>query len=92
MKPAVPLTLPPLLRDVAGAVEFTLRASTLAGALEELYLRAPALRHHLCDERGRFRGHVLCLVNDVNTRDLKSPELPLAAGDRITILQAISGG
>lgn len=92
MKPAVTLTLPSLLRDVAGATELALRASTLAEALDEAYRRVPALRGHLCDERGRFRGHVLCLVNGVNTRDLKPADPPLSAGDRISIIQAISGG
>lgn len=92
MKPAVTLTLPSLLRDIAGTTEFTLRASTLSEAMEEAYRRVPALRHHLCDERGRLRGHVLCLVNGVNTRDLKPPDLTLSAGDRISIIQAISGG
>ena len=92
MKPAVTLTLPPLLRDIAGAVEFRLHAATLHEAMEELYRRVPPLRGHLCDERGRFRGHVLCLVNGVNLRDLKPADPPLAPGDRISILQAISGG
>ena len=60
--------------------------------MEAAYRRVPALRHHLCEEDGRFRGHVLCFVNDVNARGLKSMELPLAKGDRIAIVQAISGG
>jgi len=92
VKPAVSLTLPSLLRDIAGTVEFRLHAATLLEALEAVYRRVPALRGHLCDERGRFRGHVLCLVNGVNTRDLKAADPPLAEGDRISILQAISGG
>lgn len=92
MKPAVTLTLPSPLRDIAGATEFRLHAATLLEALEELYRRVPALRGHLCDDRGRFRGHVLCLVNEVNSRDLKPADPPLAAGDRISIIQAISGG
>jgi molybdopterin synthase sulfur carrier subunit len=90
--PAVTLTLPSLLRDIVGTTEFTLRASTLREAMEQAYRRAPVLRLHLCDERGRFRGHVLCLVNDVNTRDFKSLDVPLSAGDRISIVQAVSGG
>jgi sulfur-carrier protein len=92
VKPPVTLTLPPLLRDVVGTTELKLHASTLAEAMEEAYRRLPVLRHHLCDERGRFRGHVLCLLNDENTRDLKSLDVPLSAGDRISIVQAISGG
>ena len=47
---------------------------------------------HLCDESGRFRKHVLCFVNDVNTRWLDADNPSLHDGDCITILQAVSGG
>ncbi|MGH9196080.1 MAG: MoaD/ThiS family protein [Acidimicrobiia bacterium] len=44
------------------------------------------------DESGTFRPHVLCFLNDVNTRWLDNANPPLQEGDRITILQAVSGG
>ncbi len=89
---AVTLVLPSVLRDAVGTIEIKLRAATLAEAMEEAYRQLPVLRHHLCDERGRFRGHVLCFVNDLNTRGMKSLDVPLSNGDRISILQAVSGG
>ncbi len=92
MKPAVTLVLPVLLRDIVGSVELRVHASTLEEALEEAYRRCPALRFHLCEKNGTFRAHVLCFHNDVNTRDMKSLDVPVAAGDRISILQAVSGG
>jgi molybdopterin converting factor small subunit len=52
----------------------------------------PALRVHLCDESGKFRPHVLCFLNEVNTRWLDGADPRLQQGDRITILQAVSGG
>jgi molybdopterin converting factor small subunit len=47
---------------------------------------------HLCDESGRFRQHVLCFLNDINTRWLEEKSPSLQDGDCITILQAVSGG
>ena len=88
----VTLVLPGMLRDVVGATTLRLRAETLASALEEAYRRVPVLRHHLCDEDGAFREHVLCFHNDENTRDLASLDVPLRDGDRISIVQAVSGG
>ena len=89
---SVTLVLPGMLRDVVGATTLRLRAATLAEALEEAYRREPTLRHHLCGADGSFRPHVLCFHNDENTRDLGTLDVPLRDGDRISIVQAISGG
>lgn len=83
------IELPALLADVLGARRLHLRAATLGDALEEAYRRLPALRSHLCDESGAFREHVLCFLNGDNTTDLAARLRP---GDRIVILQAVSGG
>ena len=88
----VTLELPGVLHDIVGEGTLKLNAKTLAEALEEAYRRMPALRFHLCDDDGTFRRHVLCFHNEENTRDLKSLDVPLRDGDRISILQAISGG
>jgi molybdopterin converting factor small subunit len=89
----VTLELPSLLRDVLPAGSIVLEGATLAEALEHAYRSVPALRVHLCDESGHFRQHVLCFLNDTNTRWLDNPgQEPLKDGDYITILQAVSGG
>ena len=67
-------------------------APTLRGALDALLRRHPALRVHLFDERGSFREHVLCFHNRTNTRWLESLDVPVAEGDTISIIQAVSGG
>jgi molybdopterin converting factor small subunit len=72
--------------------EIVVEGETLDEALEDAYERLPALRVHLCDESGNFRPHVLCFLNDVNSRWLQRSERRLRDGDRITILQAVSGG
>ena len=89
-----------LVTQQPGAVDFeagmrrsvALEAESLGGALTALTRRHPALEVHLFDDGGGLRQHVLCFHNDVNSRWLDSMDVPLAEGDRITILQAVSGG
>ena len=87
------LELPSLLRAVLGGRDtFSVEGHTLDDALEHAYRQVPALRVHLCDESGHLRPHVLCFHNDVNTRWIEGGSPTLNDGDRITILQAVSGG
>lgn len=89
----VTLELPTLLGSVLGGVqELTVQGDTLQAALENAFEQVPALRVHVLDESGKLRPHVLCFLNDVNTRWLDDWNRPLAEGDCITILQAVSGG
>ena len=89
----VTIELPSLLgHAVDGGRSLDVEARTLRGALETLFGRHPRLRGHLFDESGAFRQHVLCFHNQTNTRWLESLDVPVAEGDTITILQAVSGG
>lgn len=90
--PHATLELPSLLYSVVGISTLTVEGDTLESALEDAYRQLPTLRVHLCDETGHFRRHVLCFLNDVNTRWLEDAQQPLSDGDQITILQAVSGG
>lgn len=91
--PQVTVRLPSLLAGiVGGAGTLTVEAETLASALDELMRRYPTLKVHLFDESGAFRPHVLCFHNDESTRWFGRLDRPLAAGDVITIMQAVSGG
>lgn len=90
---AVTVRLPSMLvRFTGGASSVAIDAETLQGALKELVRGHPDLRPHLFDESGRFREHVLCFHNATNTRWLEGRDQPVAAGDVITIMQAVSGG
>lgn len=82
------LVLPRLLQDSVGAVRLQVEGRTLRDALEDAYRRVPALRHHLCDEDGGFRAHVLCF----HEGERRPMNTPIKDGDEITIFQAISGG
>ncbi len=87
------IELPTLLAPFAGGERSVgIEAPTLGAALAALVELHPALAIHLFDERGDLREHVLCLHNRTNSRWLPSLDVPLGAGDTITILQAVSGG
>jgi molybdopterin converting factor small subunit len=46
----------------------------------------------VCDERGEPRQHINVFVNDDHVRAREGLATPLAAGDLVTILPAVSGG
>ena len=89
----VTLELPSMIATVlGGGRRLAVEGATCQEALEDAFARHPGLRVHLFDESGALRQHVLCFVNDENTRWADTLELALAEGDVITILQAVSGG
>ncbi len=90
--PEVTLVLPRMLAEVLGEEVLRVRGATVAEALESAYARIPVLRHHLCEDTGAFRTHVLCVHNGVSTRESGGLGRRLRDGDEIRILQAISGG
>lgn len=89
----VEVQLPSVFEPIVGeARTVQVEGETLAGALAALVVDRPDLGVHLFDESGGFREHVLCFHNGTNTRWLESLEVPLADGDTLTIMQAVSGG
>jgi hypothetical protein len=69
-----------------------LEGETLAEVFEDLHRSRPALAAHIFDETGGLRQHVLCFVNETNSRDREASKFPITEGDTLTILQAVSGG
>lgn len=88
----VTVVLPVMLAEVLGARALDVEAGTVRGALEAAYARLPVLRHHLCDDTGDLRTHVLCVHNGVSTRETGGLGGRVRDGDEIRILQAVSGG
>ncbi|HEX2191021.1 MAG TPA: MoaD/ThiS family protein [Longimicrobiaceae bacterium] len=85
--------LPTLLRDSAGGRDtLTVAGATLAEALQNLLAGHPLLRVHLYDEGGKLRRHVLLYYNGENLAWLESLDTPLRPGDRLDVVQAVSGG
>jgi len=89
----VTLEVPRLLRDcTAGEPRVDLDAEGLESAREAIRTRWPLLATHVFTEAGELRPHVLILHNDRLLPRAPRQGLQLAAGDRLTIVQAVSGG
>ena len=67
-------------------------ATNVREAVAALEALAPGIGYYLCDERGRLRPHVNAFVNHDLIRDRRGLSDPLAPGDNLHILQALSGG
>ena len=90
---SVTIQLPRVLAQVTGgARQFRVRGRTLRQALDALIEQQPGLGYHLFDEAGQMRRHILCFCNDEYRRGRDGLEVPVAAGDTITILNSVSGG
>lgn len=91
--PRITLRLPSLLTAALGqGPALALEATTLRAALDAIRREHPALALHLFDETGGLREHVLCFWNGTNTRWLDTLDQPLAEGDTLLVMQAVSGG
>jgi len=77
------------LKNLAGGKgEHELEAATVVEVLRSLERSQPALAGWILDERGRIRRHINVFVNAEQAQE----EDAVAAGDRVDILPAISGG
>jgi molybdopterin synthase sulfur carrier subunit len=89
----IEVSVPSLLSDCTGGQTcFSLAATTLADALQRLLESYPLLRVHLYEETGRLRPHVLIFYNENSIAWLERLDVPLRSGDRLHVLQAVSGG
>lgn len=67
-------------------------APTLEAALAAAFRAAPALRGYVLDEQGAVRKHVAVFVNGEMIPSRSELGRPLAPGDRIMVIQALTGG
>lgn len=72
------------LQEVAGA--------TVGAALTAAFQAAPALRHYVLDEQGGVRKHVALFVNGEMLLRQAALDRPLAPGDHLMVIQALTGG
>ena len=90
---SITIHVPTALRQYCDdALSFSLPASNLRDALGQIERRHPALYRCICDETGAVRRHVNLFVNDDEIRTLNGLDTPLALGDAVMILPAVSGG
>ena len=85
----VTLEVPRMLRDcIDGRSAVGIDVERLDTVAQAIRLRWPAL----ATEAGDLRPHVLLLHNDRMTRWMPRLDVRLADGDRLAIVQAVSGG
>jgi molybdopterin converting factor small subunit len=66
--------------------------ATVREVVDELERRCPGLASYLVDETGRLRRHVNVFVGEEPIRDRATLGDAVGPDDRISILQALSGG
>ena len=67
-------------------------APSVRAALDAAFLAAPPLRHYVLDEQGCLRKHVALFVNGEMLLRPTALERPLAAQDKLMVIQALTGG
>ena len=78
----------PLKTQAGEQAEHEVPGATVVEALRELERAQPALAGWILDERGQLRRHINVFVNG----ELREADTPVAEGDRVDVLPAISGG
>ena len=93
MSPAVPSVefAPALTRHVACPRQ-DVAAGSLAAVLDAAFAAAPALRGYVLDEQGAVRKHVAVFVNGEMIPSRTDLGRNVAAGDRVHVIQALTGG
>jgi sulfur-carrier protein len=82
----LPPTLPPLFADLPRRLD--VEAATVGEAIARLDDRWPGLRDRLCEPGPVLRPHVHVFVD----RERAALDTELAAGSRVDVIAAISGG
>ena len=82
---------PALTRHVACPPQ-DVDAPTLGSALLAAFEAAPTLRSYVLDEQGAVRKHVAVFVNARMIANRADLTLPLGPGDKVMVIQALTGG
>lgn len=78
----------PLRKLAGGCPELQVGGATVEELLRELEYEHPAVAGWILDERGTIRRHINVFVNG----ERGGEETAVAAGDRVEVLPAITGG
>jgi molybdopterin converting factor small subunit len=81
--------IPGALLSYTGLPEVEAEGRTIGDLFTDLDRRFPGLRFRVIDEQDRFRRHMRCFINGNQSFNLGQP---LAAGDEVVLIQALSGG
>lgn len=72
--------------------DLEVEGATVRDAFAAVFALHPQLRSYLVDEQDRLRKHVNVFVNGAMVKDRAGLSDPLAAGDKVWVMQALSGG
>ncbi|MBT5773196.1 MAG: MoaD/ThiS family protein [Dehalococcoidia bacterium] len=75
-----------------GKLEYEVPGGTVREALLWVFERQPTLRRYLLTDDGALRRHVNIFVNEELIRDRQGLSDTIGEGDRVQVLQAVSGG
>ncbi len=67
-------------------------AGSLRVVLEAALAAAPELRHYVLDDQSNIRKHVAVFVNNTMVLDRQNLTQTMASGDRVLVIQALTGG
>ena len=65
---------------------------SLRAVLEAALAAAPELGHYVFDDQRAIRKHVAVFVNARMVQDRRNLDQPLSAGDKVLVVQALTGG
>ena len=65
---------------------------SLRAVLDTALLAAPELRHYVFDDQGNVRKHVAVFINQTLVLDRRNLDQPLQPGDKVLVIQALTGG
>ncbi|HUR90749.1 MAG TPA: MoaD/ThiS family protein [Ramlibacter sp.] len=82
---------PALTRHVACPPR-DVEARTLREALAKSFEAAPKMRNYVLDEQGAVRKHVAVFVNARMVTDRVNLDVALERGDKVMVIQALTGG
>lgn len=82
----------PLRAYSGGAASISVEADSVGESLRAMKRECPTVYTCLCDEAGAVRRHIGIFVNRTHVRELAGLDTPLARGDVLTIMTAVSGG
>ena len=69
-----------------------IKAGTVREAINELESRWPGLSKYIVDDQGALRKHVHVFIGNEFIKDRRHLSDPIGEGDKIYIMQALSGG
>jgi molybdopterin converting factor small subunit len=89
----IEITVPAMLKHCTGEQRHVwLEASRLDELIEKLKQAYPLLVPHVWEPDGHVRKHIMVFYNEQSVGWLDSMAIDLKEGDRLQVVQAVSGG